>query len=324
MQDQSYMKRRNFVLTNIVILFSLILSGFAWAFKSVYIQVDGRRVNVHTLSNNPQEVIKQAGIVLQPNDEYYVNGNIISNGTSIEICRAVPVFIAYQGKTETVTTGKRTVGEILNSLGISLNGIKVEPAGQARVLPGRLIKAVTIKEESVDTEELVSFPVIREPDPELDFGTEQIMSQGTNGVKIVSTKLRYEDGVKVSETVLSEKVISEPKPCIIKTGTRNTVQTSRGAVSFRNSMQMRASAYTPYDGQQTGVTATGVPARHGIAAVDPKVIPLGSRLYVQGYGFALAADTGGAIVGNAIDLCMESHNEAMNFGRRTVKVYILN
>ena len=64
-------------------------------------------------------------------------------------------------------------------------------------------------------------------------------------------------------------------------------------------------------------------AQRGVVAVDPSVIPLGTRLYIPGYGMAVAADTGGAIVGDRIDLCMESYGEAMDFGRRTIKVYIL-
>jgi 3D (Asp-Asp-Asp) domain-containing protein len=58
-------------------------------------------------------------------------------------------------------------------------------------------------------------------------------------------------------------------------------------------------------------------------AVDPNVIPLGTRLYIPGYGLPLAADTGGAIIGNKIDLCMEDYHAAWEFGRRMVKVYVL-
>ena len=86
---------------------------------------------------------------------------------------------------------------------------------------------------------------------------------------------------------------------------------------------MEASAYTPFDDGQSGITASGIPARRGIVAVDPRVIPLGTRVYVMGYGPALAADTGGAIKGAKIDLCIEDYNEAIRFGRRTVEVYIL-
>lgn len=88
-------------------------------------------------------------------------------------------------------------------------------------------------------------------------------------------------------------------------------------------MTMEATAYLPSDGGGAGITATGIPATYGVAAVDPAVIPLGSRLYIPGYGEAIAADTGGAIYGYRIDLCMESYSEAMNFGRRDVTVYVL-
>ena len=79
-----------------------------------------------------------------------------------------------------------------------------------------------------------------------------------------------------------------------------------------------------------GSTATGRPAQWGVIAVDPRVIPLGTRVYVESaegkyiYGEAIAADTGGAIKGNIIDICVNSNAEAYRFGRRTVNVYILD
>ena len=88
-------------------------------------------------------------------------------------------------------------------------------------------------------------------------------------------------------------------------------------------LTIEASAYLPGDGDGRGITANGMVARRGVVAVDPDVIPLGTRLYISGYGVAIAADTGGAIVGNRIDLLMEDYGEAMNFGRRSVEVYIL-
>ena len=89
-------------------------------------------------------------------------------------------------------------------------------------------------------------------------------------------------------------------------------------------MSMEATAYLPSDGGGSGITAMGIPAAYGVVAVDPGIIPLGSRLYIPGYGMAIAADTGGAIYGYRIDLCMESYAEAMDFGRRVVTVYVLD
>ena len=102
------------------------------------------------------------------------------------------------------------------------------------------------------------------------------------------------------------------------------VETSYGSEGdYVAVMTMEATAYLPTDGDGYGITATGIPATYGVAAVDPAVIPLGSRLYIPGYGEAIAADTGGAIYGNRIDLCMETYSECMNFGRRNVTVYVL-
>ena len=87
---------------------------------------------------------------------------------------------------------------------------------------------------------------------------------------------------------------------------------------------MEATAYLPTDGSPSGSTAMGIAAERGIVAVDPNVIPLGTRVYIPGYGEALAADTGGAIRGHKIDLCMEDYGEAMEFGRRDITVYVLS
>lgn len=107
-----------------------------------------------------------------------------------------------------------------------------------------------------------------------------------------------------------------------------TLATMRRAepVSSRNmrAMLMHASAYSAYDPGNSSYTATGSLLKRGLVAVDPRVIPLGTRLYIPGYGMAVADDTGGAIKGNRIDLAFDSHGEALQFGRREITVYIVD
>ena len=101
---------------------------------------------------------------------------------------------------------------------------------------------------------------------------------------------------------------------IVGTQTMNALSAASGQpIPVDNTIVMEATAYT----------ATGQPLAYGVASVDPDVIPLGSRLYIEGYGYAVAADTGGAIVGNRIDLAMDSVADALNFGRRDVVVHVL-
>lgn len=110
--------------------------------------------------------------------------------------------------------------------------------------------------------------------------------------------------------------IAEPEPA-------NVIETSEGYLNYSQAMDMEATAYLPTDGSAEGITALGIPATYGVVAVDPDIIPLGSRVYIPGYGEALAADTGGAIYGYRIDLCMEDYYQAMDFGRRNVTVFVL-
>ena len=106
--------------------------------------------------------------------------------------------------------------------------------------------------------------------------------------------------------------------------TENLSYGNEDELNYTAVMSMEATAYLPGDGDGRGITSIGIPATYGVVAVDPSIIPLGSRLYIPGYGMAIAADTGGAIVGYCIDLCMESYAEAMDFGRRVVTVYVLD
>lgn len=117
------------------------------------------------------------------------------------------------------------------------------------------------------------------------------------------------------EKISTVEVVEEPP--------QNVVETSQGLVEYTDVMGMEATAYLPTDGSAEGITAMGIPATYGIVAVDPDIIPLGTRVYIPGYGEALAADTGGAIYGYRIDLCMENYYEAMDFGRQTVTVFVL-
>lgn len=93
---------------------------------------------------------------------------------------------------------------------------------------------------------------------------------------------------------------------------------------YSRSLNMSASAYSAYDGGNSNHTYGGNLVHKGLVAVDPTVIPLGTRLFIPGYGYAIADDIGGSIKGNKIDLAFDSHGEAMQFGRQNVIVYIVD
>lgn len=95
------------------------------------------------------------------------------------------------------------------------------------------------------------------------------------------------------------------------------------AMQEGKAIYVSATAYSAYDPGNGPYTASGTPVRHGVIAVDPSFIPIGTRVYIPGYGEAIAEDTGGAIVGNIIDVAFDTHEEAIEFGRQELEIYII-
>lgn len=130
------------------------------------------------------------------------------------------------------------------------------------------------------------------------------MTNGTDGDSLPEVT------VEATALVQEENMPHTKNPIIL---------TSRDLLQPRREMSVQATAYT-----HTGnTTFTGVYPHVGTVAVDPALIPLGSRLWIEGYGYGIAQDTGGAIKGHRIDLFMDTKAECLNWGRRTVKIYIL-
>lgn len=315
--------RRRGVVIAVLLVLSLVVTGFVWVYKQVDVVVDGQKIAIRTLYSKPADILAQAGITLDSRDEYRMSTAKLTNGTVIRVYRAVPVQVNYEGKTNTVVTGQPTVGELAAALGMEKEKIKLIPVAETPLTANMEVKVIRLSEKIVDQEVPVLFPVIRQPDSSMEKGAEHIVQPGEDGRKLAKLNITYEDGMQVRSDIITETVLQEPKPQIVKVGTRDTVETSRGTMRFRRVEWMEATAYLPTDGNGQGITATGLKARHGIVAVDPNFIALGSRLYIPGYGLALAADTGGAIKGEKIDLCMEDESDAWRFGIQDVKVYVL-
>src|SRR5688572_4178960 len=149
---------------------------------------------------------------------------------------------------------------------------------------------------------------------------------GQQGSVKKTYRVTYKNGKPVSKELLKEER-TEAEPTLYLMG-RSGWNTSRSSFSRARVMTMNASAYDPSPETigpgATGRTRMGLVATYGHVAVDPRVIPLGSLVFVEGYGFAIASDTGGAIKGNRIDLCYDDRSTALRFGRRKVKVHVFS
>lgn len=207
-------------------------------------------------------------------------------------------------------------------------------ASTERKVADYLQKNDTAAEESVNviTEE-IPFETAYIGTDTLFEGEEVTTQEGVNGVKKVTTVNKIVGG-KVVDVVISEEIVTEPVNAVVKIGTKEKTTVVEGqepiGLDYSRVITMDATAYCPCSiccGKwANGYTATGMKAGYGIAAIDPKTIPYGTKLYVEGYGYCVAGDTGGAIRSDRIDLCHNSHAEALasGFGHKMVKVYILN
>lgn len=321
--EKQWLQGRKLAIVAVLSVVLMMMTGFVWKQNTVYIVADGQRYTVQTNEENPRKIIREAGIRLGARDSIRSSTKAMENGTILTVERIVPVTITYKGQSKLIHTDKPTVAEAAASIGLAAPKVKTFPAAETAVTSGMEIKVVDYEETIVTRTEAVPYNIVRRSDATLERGMEEVVQHGANGQATLTVRQMFHDGQPAGEEVISTDVSVAPTDRIVRAGTRDTVSTSRGDMRFSRSYYMEATAYLPTDGDGQCITATGIRARHGVVAVDPNVIPLGSQVYIPGYGVAIAADTGGAINGHRIDLCMESYHDAMQFGRRSVKVYVL-
>lgn len=231
------------------------------------------------------------------------------------------VVINMDGVPRMVSTDKETVGELLDEMEGTLDGQYVlEDVEEADALSDMMTVTLTsVTEKIVSTTQSIPYETVERTTKDLAPGETRVVQEGKNGTKTIVNKQIYEGTELVSTEFVEEKIVAEPVDKIVEVGAQNVIN----GYTYSKAISVRATAYTPYDAGCTGITATGMKAGRGVVAVDPSVIPLGSKVYVPGYGVAIAADTGGAIKGNRLDICVDSVSEAYSWGVRNVTVYVL-
>jgi 3D (Asp-Asp-Asp) domain-containing protein len=242
---------------------------------------------------------------------------------------AAGIRILADGREQVVEPPAATVAEALQRAKVSLGAQdQVTPPLTAPVREGDLIRVVRIVTRQVTVDEKIPAPtVVRSPAGGRAPYHPTVTTGGKPGLAKKTYTLTLRDGVETGRTLVKEEVVRAPVAAVVTARTSYGLA-SRGVYAGRRVFEMVATAYDPGPGScpgtADGITCNGKRAGYGIAAVDPKVIPLGSKLYIEGYGYAIAADVGGAIKGNRIDLGYNSRGGAFQWGRRTVKVWVLD
>lgn len=289
-----------------------------------------------------KEVLDSQGITLSDYDRVSPSLDTqVTEGQEINIYRAHDIIINDGGTTTAQKTTYKTVEDVLKELNITLGvNDKVSPALDKEVASVDTINITRVEKTTETKKETVKFETKEEKDSSLSSGQSVTKIEGKNGEKEVTVETVKENGKVVSETKTAEKVVTEPVAKVVSVGTKvesvavsttsttptTTSTATQTAVSGRQ-ITVDAVSYSlgyGHDGQW-GRGASGMALGPGVKAiaVDPNVIPLGSRVYVPGYGEAIAADTGTAIKGNIIDVFMSRYADSLAWGRKTITITIL-
>lgn len=299
--------------------------------KQVHIAVDGRTIILSTAARTVGQALAEAGIRLGSRDRVVPETGALLRAVPegrIEVFRSVPLLLTADGVTHEFSSSGPTVADAVRESGVAVEpGDEVWPQPATPLVPGMAIRVVRITYKDEVVREVLPYPVERREDDRLPYGLTRVLRKGQAGEQEVTYRVKYADGQRVGTERAQTRVVKEPVPQVMVAGAATSISRGGQVIRFSRAVEVVATAYTPgpesCGPNATGYTCTGLKAGRGIVAVDPAVIPLGTRVYVDGYGFAVAGDTGGAIKGNRIDVCYETLPEAYRWGKRRVIVYVL-
>ena len=318
----------------------------AWAVlgeqKEDTISVDGEETTCVTFQHTVGELLDSEGITLSEEDTINVKlDQQLEDDQHIAIQRAFGVSIEADGTTIQMNIADGTVADALEEAGLILGEQDtVTPSLDTAVTSGMVIDVDRITIEEVIKETELAYTIERKRDSSMSIYDEEVIQEGKVGLQKDTYRVTYCDGEIINEELIGTET-QDPVNEIVLTGSYDVASRSgvvdEGDTAFggygdnesgyapngmpcSDVLTVKATAYT-HDGTMTKM---GTPCRVGAIAVDPSVIPLGSKLYVEGYGVCTAEDTGGLIKGNRIDVFLNTEEECVAWGVKSVKVYILD
>jgi uncharacterized protein YabE (DUF348 family) len=292
---------------------------------------DGHTLELRSSDLNLSLALKEGGIIIRPGDNVVPDLDTpLVAGMSVHVTHAEKLSVLLPEGERVIYTHKSTVQDALVEAGIALEPLdRVEPGREQPVEDGMEVEVFAVSlDKAVEWEE-IPYETVTRPDPDLPWGQVREV-EGEEGLLSREYDVTYENGVEVGRTYSREWVEKEPVNAVVYYSTRSAVAMASVPDGLNVLKVMRvyatwynpASAGKPRSSPGYGITSTGVPVTIGVVAVDPTVIAYGTRMYIPGYGFGVAADCGGAIKGNIIDLGFPD-GVTPNWSSRWVDIYIL-
>lgn len=337
-----------FALCAILLTFIFMLMLYGTSLKQVTLVVNGEEQTVTTRLWQLDQLLVEYDIELGPHDRLYVPAHDrLKHGDRIEVVHTHPITLVADGHSRVVYTVGKTVEDVFKDMNIQIGELdRTEPAFTATLDAGDTIRIIRVRQEIAEIEKEIPYTVVTKNDSSLAKGKEKVVREGKEGVLLETVEHTYEDGIlvatRVIDTVLAEASVDKvvavgtKKPVTVLSANSPDIQeVTKKGVTFGVKQILTDVTLTSYDaGPQStgkdkdhplyGITYSGakVKANHTIA-VDPKVIPLGWWVYIEGFGFRKAEDIGSAIKGKKIDIYFEDAVKD-GFGKKKgVTVYII-
>ncbi|QJD85818.1 3D domain-containing protein [Cohnella herbarum] len=337
----------------ITIMFMSLLQKAAT--KNITFIDNGISKMFETQSPNVLGFIEEQGIHVGPHDRLSLSlTDSLEEGGQLVIDRAVGVTVRADGNQKVTYTTEDTVGGVISSLAIKLSDEdRITPALGSPLKEGMTVSVVRVRKEVVETKYPIDFKVVQKKNEELEEGKLKVVNAGKKGLVVFKTEKVYEDGKLVSQEMIEKTVAQPAVQKIVAIGTKKKPEVA--TLSYSGPPTSAEARVVKLNGQSVkvkrllnnvtltaysagfastgksegdhgyGVTSSGAVVREGrTIAVDPKVIPIGWWVYIEGIGFRRAEDTGGAVKGKKIDVYYESESRANKFGmKRGYKVYVI-
>ena len=311
--------------------------------KSAYgvtVDSDGTKKTVAAhYGDKVSSVLEKAGTEADWNDVVTpAQDSTVTGKMAVSVKKRCGISLTADGSTVSTVVNAKNVADAIKEAGFSLGKDDTVNAGlDSAVTEGQKLEITRVAYKDVTTTEPVAFKTVTEKSKALSAGKVKVVTQGQNGVKTTVTRQKLVNGQLAGSTVVSSAVTKEPVNKVVSVGAKGSAIASVGSdgtfvdhngksVSYKKLLTGRCSCYC------TGTTtSTGLKAAYGRVAVNPNVIPYGTKLYICSpdgkvvYGYAVAADTGGAAMRGSIiaDLYYSSYSQCMKIGTRTMNVYVL-
>ncbi|WP_305071787.1 G5 and 3D domain-containing protein [Pseudalkalibacillus hwajinpoensis] len=327
----------------------------------VTLSVNGKDQQVWSTQKTVKGFLEDQNIKLKEHDDMSVSlDDELKEGMTIAVDEAFKVAVNDGGKQNDIWTTSTTVAGFLEQQNIQLGEFdRVEPGKDENVKANSKINVIRVEKVTDVVEEPIDYATIKKNDSSMQKGTEKVVEDGQEGKQEKHYEVVLENGKEVSRELKKTDVVKKSSDKIVAVGTQVIMQTavktssepsttptkstkssSKPAADVKKPepkaksepagkvLNVSTTAYTANCTGCSGITSTGFNLKSNpnakVIAVDPSVIPLGSKVFVEGYGTAIAADTGGAIKGNKIDVFFSSKSQAYAWGNKTVQITILD